>query len=85
TDILKELGKNKSKQFLVGFALETDDLIKNASKKLKEKNLDLIVANRPKTLEKDRSDFIMIDKRYKRKFLNIPKINIANKILNQTK
>lgn len=45
TDILKTLGKIKSKQFLVGFALETNDEIKNAQKKLTEKNLDMIVLN----------------------------------------
>lgn len=44
-DILAELGKLKEKQCLVGFALETHDLIENATKKLKNKNLDLIVAN----------------------------------------
>jgi len=45
-DILKELGRLKSKnQLLVGFALETDNEINNAKKKLKEKNLDLVVMN----------------------------------------
>lgn len=44
-DILKEIGERKDGKFLVGFAAETDDLIANAKKKLKEKNLDLIVAN----------------------------------------
>lgn len=46
-DILKELGKRK-KYVLTGFALETDNLEKNAEKKLKTKNLDIIVANRLK-------------------------------------
>lgn len=46
TDILKELGKTKKKgQILVGFALETDNSKKNAMKKLKEKNLDMIILN----------------------------------------
>ncbi|MBU0994036.1 MAG: bifunctional phosphopantothenoylcysteine decarboxylase/phosphopantothenate--cysteine ligase CoaBC [Proteobacteria bacterium] len=45
TDILKELGKIKKKQILVGFAAETEDLVKNAEKKIREKNLDMIVAN----------------------------------------
>lgn len=46
-DILYELGKRKKKgRILVGFALETENLAKNALKKLKKKNLDLIVANR---------------------------------------
>lgn len=45
-DILAELGKRKKKgQVLVGFAAETDDLEKNAQKKLFQKNLDLIAAN----------------------------------------
>ena len=44
-DILKELGMKKDGRFLVGFAAETDAVIANARKKLKEKNLDMIVAN----------------------------------------
>lgn len=45
-DILQELGKTKSKtQILVGFAAETDDIMKNAQSKMDRKNLDLIVAN----------------------------------------
>jgi len=44
-DILASLGKIKEQQFLVGFALETDNEIKNAKKKLKSKNADLIVLN----------------------------------------
>jgi phosphopantothenoylcysteine decarboxylase/phosphopantothenate--cysteine ligase len=45
TDILKELGKNKGNRILVGFCAETDHLLENAEKKVKSKNLDLIVAN----------------------------------------
>lgn len=45
-DILKSLGDVKStKQVLVGFALETNDEIQNAKKKLSDKNLDFIVLN----------------------------------------
>jgi len=45
-DILADLGKSKKKnQFLVGFALETHNEIKNAIKKLHNKNLDFIVLN----------------------------------------
>ncbi len=45
-DILATVGKSKKKgQFLAGFALETDNEVANAQKKLKEKNLDLIVLN----------------------------------------
>lgn len=44
-DILKSLGASKKNQFLVGFALETDNEIENAKSKLKSKNLNLIVLN----------------------------------------
>lgn len=45
-DILSELGKTKrNHQTLIGFALETDNEIENAKKKLKNKNLDFIVLN----------------------------------------
>ena len=44
-DILKTMGGKKKEQYLVGFAAETDHLEKYAMKKLKEKNLDVIVAN----------------------------------------
>ena len=44
-DILSELGKQKTSQFLVGFAAETNDVEANALDKLRRKNLDLIVAN----------------------------------------
>lgn len=45
-DILFYLGQSKKEsQFLVGFALETHDEFSNAEKKLKNKNLDLIVLN----------------------------------------
>jgi phosphopantothenoylcysteine decarboxylase/phosphopantothenate--cysteine ligase len=44
-DILAELGALKGGQLLVGFAAETEDLVANATTKLTQKNLDLIVAN----------------------------------------
>lgn len=44
-DILKSLGEQKQHQFLVGFALETNNELENAKGKLKSKNLDLIVLN----------------------------------------
>jgi len=44
-DILAEIGAGKEGRVLVGFAAETQDLLKHAADKLKRKNLDLIVAN----------------------------------------
>lgn len=44
-DILKFLGEIKTHQVLVGFAAESDNVLENAERKLKNKNLDFIVAN----------------------------------------
>ena len=44
-DILATMGKEKKGQFLVGFALETENELKNAIKKLKAKNLNAIILN----------------------------------------
>ena len=46
-DILKWAGRNKNGRVLVGFALEDDALRQRAEQKLREKNLDLILANAP--------------------------------------
>jgi phosphopantothenoylcysteine decarboxylase/phosphopantothenate--cysteine ligase len=45
TDILEELGKNKGRQLLVGFAAETSQVVDKASEKMLGKKLDLVVAN----------------------------------------
>ena len=44
-DILASLGKIKINQFIIGFALETENEIENAKLKIQKKNLDLIVLN----------------------------------------
>ena len=44
-DIIAEIGQNKKNIVLVGFAMETKDLLANAREKLEKKNMDLIVAN----------------------------------------
>lgn len=49
-DILKELGEShRENQFICGFAMETENLLENASKKLESKNVDMIAANSLKT------------------------------------
>jgi len=50
-DILMELGKRKTKQILVGFAAETEELEKHALDKLNRKNLDFILGNDVSTKE----------------------------------
>lgn len=44
-DILASLGEKKKNQFLIGFALETENEIEHAKQKIQKKNLDLIVLN----------------------------------------
>jgi len=53
-DILLWLGKHKKNKFLVGFCMETENLLQNAKKKLHKKSLDLIVANK---VNKEKSAF----------------------------
>lgn len=54
-DILAELGRLKTHQTLVGFAVETRDRERNAGVKLTKKNLDLIVANAAEAFETESS------------------------------
>jgi phosphopantothenoylcysteine decarboxylase/phosphopantothenate--cysteine ligase len=44
-DILASLGQSKKNQFLIGFALETENEVENAMAKIQKKNLDMIVLN----------------------------------------
>ena len=44
-DILLSMSKRKENQFLVGFAMETENMVENSRHKLEQKNLDLICAN----------------------------------------
>lgn len=62
-DILEELGKRKRNQILVGFSLEREEnLFQDASRKLKEKNLDLIFANDIKTPGEDYVSGLILDR-----------------------
>lgn len=79
-DILFEISKIKGPRILVGFALETDGLIKNAQKKLKEKKLDIIVANKVDSMNGDKTTGAIITKNKIEKFKNIAKKFLAGKI-----
>ena len=84
-DILKEISRKKQKQVLIGFAAETDDLIDNAKKKLKEKNLDYIIANNLKKwgagFNVDTNVASIISKEKIENLDIMPKEDLANKIL----
>lgn len=46
TDILSFLGANKTnKQYICGFSMETENMLKNSKEKLKKKHIDMIIAN----------------------------------------
>lgn len=55
-DILREMGKRKGMRLLIGFALEVQDAEAQALLKYREKNLDLVVLNSPRTFGADRMD-----------------------------
>ena len=61
-DILQSLGRQRARKFLlVGFAAETDHLEANATKKLREKNCDIIVANDARiAMESDENEFLIL-------------------------
>jgi len=83
-DILKEVAKIKRKgQTVIGFALETTDIVKNAGRKLKEKNLDLIIADTPEFFGEGKASrvvFIHRDGRVE-EFKGIKKEEVARKII----
>ena len=87
-DILSSL-KREGKT-IVGFALETDDLVNNAKKKLRNKNLDLIAANSSseteKAFEEDTNKITILGKgNYRKDYPKMSKFQAANKILSEIK
>ncbi|MFO7570281.1 MAG: bifunctional phosphopantothenoylcysteine decarboxylase/phosphopantothenate--cysteine ligase CoaBC [Smithellaceae bacterium] len=89
-DILAELGKKKKNAVLVGFAMETRDLLANAKKKLGQKNLDMIVANHLREegagFQTDTNIITMIDRTGKTITLpKMTKIEAAHQILDHVK
>ncbi len=85
-DILASL--DKKNKFVVGFALETDNELQNARKKLKNKNLDMIVLNslkdRDSGFEVDTNKITIINKTNKKITLPLlSKFQAANKILSE--
>ena len=89
-DIIAEIGKNKGKRVLVGFAMETQNLLVNAGEKLKKKNMDLIVANNLREegagFRTDTNIITIIDRSGKAESLDkMTKIEAAGAILDRVK
>jgi phosphopantothenoylcysteine synthetase/decarboxylase len=83
-DIVKYCGKNKSDQVVVGFALETQNLLANSKLKLKSKNLDLIVANGIDSFGCDKTTVHLVRSDSIIKIENRNKKFIAEKIIDET-
>jgi phosphopantothenoylcysteine decarboxylase/phosphopantothenate--cysteine ligase len=89
-DIIAEIGKNKGNRVLVGFAMETENLLVNAREKLKNKNMDLIVANNLREegagFRTDTNIITIIDRDGNlESFEKMTKIEAAEEILNRVK
>jgi len=89
-DIISEIGKVKGNRILVGFAMETQNLLANARAKLKSKNLDLIVANNLREkgagFQTDTNIITIIDRMDHKETLPImTKNDVAMKILDRVR
>lgn len=85
-DILGQLGKQKNAKCLVGFALETRDLEKNAREKMKMKNLNMIIANTPGAMSRNEATVKIFTKSGKTIFLReMKKEKIADRVLFELK
>ncbi|MBE8724135.1 bifunctional phosphopantothenoylcysteine decarboxylase/phosphopantothenate--cysteine ligase CoaBC [Flavobacterium hungaricum] len=87
-DILFSLGTVKKNQFLIGFALETQNEIENAKLKIQKKNLDLIVLNSLQDegagFKKETNKVTFIDKNFKIEPMELKsKESVASDILNK--
>ena len=88
-DILKSLGEDKKNRILVGFAAETENLLDNSRKKLKEKNLDLVVANDVTASQagfgEDTNVAWLVDRERVEELPLMSKFELANRILDRIK
>ncbi len=87
-DILSALGKSPGGRLLVGFAAETDDVLDNAKRKLKDKNLDMIVVNdlnqQGAGFGSDTNAVTLIDRAGTHAVLPVmPKLEIARRIIDK--
>jgi len=82
-DIVKWAGRHKKKgQIVVGFALEDKNLRANAERKLREKNLDMIVANTPAAIGSEQSEvFVKTSGKKWLKIARAPKRIVAGRLL----
>ncbi|MFW0039235.1 MAG: bifunctional phosphopantothenoylcysteine decarboxylase/phosphopantothenate--cysteine ligase CoaBC [Coxiella endosymbiont of Dermacentor silvarum] len=72
-DIVSIISGLSKKPFIVGFALETENHLENAKKKLQQKNMDMIILNSEKAFESDKSAVTVINRLGEIKDLSLDK------------
>jgi phosphopantothenoylcysteine decarboxylase/phosphopantothenate--cysteine ligase len=86
-DILSEVGKKKNRPFIIGFAAEAGRGVERAGKKLKEKNMDMIIFNDVTEVgsgfDVDTNKVVIIDKEKKIKLPLMSKNSVADAILDR--
>ncbi len=81
-DVLKTLSSGKDDRVIVGFALETEDIEKNALEKMKEKWMDIVIANKASNMGSDIGSVLMMDRMGRKKSIqNKTKQKIAREVL----
>ena len=83
-DVFSELSNIRENQTMVGFALESDELEWKAMEKLKNKGMDMVVANNVEAIGAKSSDVYIMDQKGIRKFIkNTDKRIVAREILDE--
>lgn len=81
-DIIKELSKNKKKgQVFIGFALEERDLVRQGKAKLREKNLDILIANKFQAIGSDLTEGYIITEDEIEEFKDLSKTELALRLI----
>jgi len=81
-DILATVAKLKNGPYCVGFAAESEDLIKNAKAKRKRKGVPLLVANvGPETFGRDENELVLVDESSEKKLARASKDHLAKQLV----
>lgn len=83
-DIIGYVAKYNKNKTIIGFALESDNILEYATKKLKEKKLDMIIANGTDTISSEKSNpYLIFSDGKKKKLKSAKKQYIAKEIVNE--
>jgi len=82
-DILAWMGEKRSKQFIVGFALEDDFNIGEAKKKLSAKNADLIVLNTIDAMHSEACKAVLVSENFEEELSDMSKEKLARELIDK--